>query len=85
MVFQIGFKLCKGVYCVDLCESFHISIYYLLAKIGFDTAENEPCKVCPLSAYRSPRFYTLFAGGDPGKPVERKYTGGHLDDGTDQR
>ena len=29
---------------------------YLLAKIGFDTAENEPCKVCPLSAYRSPRF-----------------------------
>ena len=22
----------------------------------FDTAENEPCKVCPLSAYRSPRF-----------------------------
>ena len=21
----------------------------------FDTAENEPCKVCPLSAYRSPR------------------------------
>ena len=25
-----------------------------LAKIGFDTAENEPCKVCPLCAYRSP-------------------------------
>ena len=22
----------------------------------FDTAENEPCKVCPLSAYRSPRY-----------------------------
>ena len=21
-----------------------------------DTAENVPCKVCPLSAYRSPRF-----------------------------
>ena len=21
-----------------------------------DTAENEPCKVCPLSVYRSPRF-----------------------------
>ena len=28
---------------------------HLLAKFGFDTAENEPCKVCPLSAYRSPR------------------------------
>ena len=27
----------------------------LLAKFGFDTAENEPCKGCPLSAYRSPR------------------------------
>ena len=22
----------------------------------FDTGENEPCKVCPLSMYRSPRF-----------------------------
>ena len=21
---------------------------YLLAKIGFDTTENEPCKVCPI-------------------------------------
>ena len=29
---------------------------YLLAKFGFDTAENEPCKGCPLSVYRSPRF-----------------------------
>ena len=27
----------------------------MLAKFGFDTAENEPCKDCPLSAYRSPR------------------------------
>ena len=43
---------------------------YLLAKFGFgrdgtyllscfDTAENEPCKVCPLSAYRSRRFRTI--------------------------
>ena len=24
--FQIGFKLCKGVYCVDIGESFHMSI-----------------------------------------------------------
>ena len=28
----------------------------MLAKIGFDTAENEPCKVCQLSVYRSPRY-----------------------------
>ena len=39
-----------------LCRSRReLSNKYLLAKFGFDTAENEPCKVCPLSAYRSPR------------------------------
>jgi len=32
-----------------------LSNAYLLAKCGFDTAENQPCKVCPLSAYGSPR------------------------------
>ena len=26
---EIG-DLCKGVYCVDLGESFHMSIYYLV-------------------------------------------------------
>ena len=62
---------CKGVHCVDLGESFSVSPHvpflnllfeqianfneHLLAKFGFDTAEKEPCKVCPLSAYRSPR------------------------------
>ena len=40
-----------------MCRSRReLSNEYLIAKIGFDTAENEPCKVCPLSAYRSPRF-----------------------------
>ena len=40
-----------------LCRSRQeLSNEYLLAKIGVDTAENEPCKVCPLSAYRYPRF-----------------------------
>ena len=38
-----------------------LSNEYLLAKFGFDTAENEPCKVCPLSTYRSPRFVLLEA------------------------
>ena len=28
----------------------------LVAKVGFDTAENEPCKVETLSVYRSPRY-----------------------------
>ena len=39
---------CKGVHCVDLAESFPISFQidpnsnaYVLAKFGFDTANNE--------------------------------------------
>ena len=36
----------KRVNLVDLVKSFPSSIYYLLAKFGFDTAENEPLKVC---------------------------------------
>ena len=46
----------KYVHLVDLVKSFPNSNEYLLAKIGVDTAENEPLQVCPLSAYRSPRF-----------------------------
>ena len=42
----------KSAWCKPRRE---LSNEYLLAKIGVDTAENEPCKVCPLSAYRSPR------------------------------
>ena len=64
-------KRCKGVHCVDLGESFRTDSYsnkYLLAKFGFDTAENEPCNVCPLSAYRSPRCdqidFLLVSGDD---------------------
>ena len=40
-----------------MCRSRRpLSNEYLLAKFGFDTAVNEPCEVCPLSAYRSPRY-----------------------------
>ena len=43
-----------------MCRSRReLSNAHLLAKIGVDTAENEPCKVCPLSAYRSPRYYQI--------------------------
>ena len=35
----------KRVNLVDLVKSFQTSIHYLLAKFGFDTAENEPLKV----------------------------------------
>ena len=38
-------ELCKVVHYVDLGESFQTHIYL---KFGFDTAENEPCKVCPI-------------------------------------
>ena len=42
-----------------LCRSRReLSNAYFLAKFGFDTAENEPLQVCPLSAYRSPRYTT---------------------------
>ena len=70
-------KRCKGVHCVDLGESFPTSI--LFAKFGFDTAVNEPCKVCPLSAYRSPRF--------PRRDLGRSllHVGRELDGGTTDR
>ena len=43
-----------------MCRSRReLSNDYLLAKFGFDTAENEPCKVCPLSAYRSLRSLSV--------------------------
>ena len=35
----------KHVHLVDLVKSFPTNIYYLLTKIGVDTAENEPLKV----------------------------------------
>ena len=38
-------NLYKSMYCEDLGESFEISMYYVLAKIGFGTAENEPSKI----------------------------------------
>ena len=41
---QRNLEWCKGKN-VDLV-SFQTIIYYLLAKIGFDTAENDPLKVC---------------------------------------
>ena len=41
-----------------LCRSRgELSNAYLLAKSGFDTAENEPCKVCPLSVCSSPEVH----------------------------
>ena len=38
-----------------MCRSRReLSNEYLLAKIGVDMEENEPCKVCPLSVYVDP-------------------------------
>ena len=37
------------MHCVDLGESFQTHIY--LQKFRFDTAENEPCKVCRIPSY----------------------------------
>ena len=46
MVFRLDSKGAKCVNLVDLVKSFHASIYYLLARFGFDTAENGSLKVC---------------------------------------
>ena len=55
-------SLCRSLWSLSrsaLCRSRReLSNAYLLANVGFDTAENEPCKVCPLSVYRSPRCHT---------------------------
>ena len=42
--FEVG-GVQKHVNIVDLVKSFLTSIYYLLAPIGFDTADNGPLKV----------------------------------------
>ena len=39
-----GANVCTNL--VDLVKNFQTSIFYLLAKIGVDTAENGPLKVC---------------------------------------
>ena len=36
----------NGANLVDLVKSFQTNIYDLLAKFGFDTAENGPLEVC---------------------------------------
>ena len=47
----------RAVHRSVLCRSRReLSTAYLVAKIGFDRAENEPRKVCPLFVYRSPKF-----------------------------
>ena len=60
-------KRCKGVCCVDLGESFHMSILnYFLAKFGFDAAENEPRKVWQVwQSSRAPRCLYLWISGGP--------------------
>ena len=59
---------CKGVHRVDLDEE--LSNAYLLAKFRFDTAENEPCKVCP-GAEDAPGvlLHALVTDREPGSAV----------------
>ena len=47
LIFDFGSFLPKDadVNLVDLVKNFQTSVYYLLTKFGFDTAENEPLKV----------------------------------------
>ena len=43
----------------DLCESFLTNKW--VPEIGFDIAENEPCKVCPLKVSRCPKCFDTLA------------------------
>ena len=45
----------------------------LLAKFGFDTAENEPCQVCPL-----PRFHAALVPARRGEPEAGRPAAGGL-------
>ena len=67
LVFAIRFQTVQRS---ALCRSRReLSNAYFVAKVGFDTAENEPCKVCPLSAYRLlqiPQVGFLHADPHPG-------------------
>ena len=54
-----GAKVCRSCRSRrELCNE------YLVAKFDFDTAENEPGKVCPLCAYRSPRCFSWLCNFD---------------------
>ena len=63
----------RAVQMGALCRSRReLSNAYLLAKFGFDTAENEPCEVCPIPRVQRPlswgRPYRDHAGRDfPGR------------------
>ena len=56
----------KCVYLVDLVKSFPTSILYLLAKIGVDTAENEPSEVSIFSPTHAIKFHTCIPPDDRG-------------------
>ena len=48
---------CRALQRSALCRSRReLSNAYLLAKFGFDTAENELCKVCPTLSVAEPRI-----------------------------
>ena len=44
----------KRINLVNLGDCLSLSNAYLLANFGFDTAEDEPCKVCPIERCSQP-------------------------------
>ena len=59
-----------------LVQSFLGEIERTRSLACFDTAENKPCKVCPLSAYRSPRYFyrpPKDSYANPEEPVIHSY------------
>ena len=57
---------------VDLVKSFLSSIYYLVAKIGFDTAENEPFKFHNFSSLQGFHFHRAVVSKARAKQAAKK-------------
>ena len=74
---------CRAVQTGELCRSrWELSNEFLVAKVGFDTAENEPWKVCPLSVGGAGAASALSGSSDSYRKeicrVKRTRRGGRL-------
>ena len=70
--FHFSVSLYMSLFLNLLFEQDSYSNAYLLAKFGFDTAENEPCQVCPIPrnvAARLPRRRRASGAGEMEHPA----------------
>ena len=65
--FSLSESLSMSIFLNLLFERIANSNAYLLAKIGFDTAENEPCKACLIDRFSSPAGRSSSRASRPGE------------------